>query len=528
MGQQLLELFSGANSLFSALERVYLLRSFSVVSIMTAILWLLSPLGGQAFSPRLLMKESFYANSTQEATYLGSDFLNSSLLDPISVAASFLPRVTTVYLSSLSSSADVRASPRDVWGNPKLSIADWNAGEADSNGWKSVAVTNDSASYTNLLGIPVKAFGDRTASEFTVPLIDLKVRCSSVELTDTETFRKNLKEPLALTHWGGGTHDNGTTSIVFPGGYFNSGIATSFLFIGNTSWNRFVNNRTQPIKIFYGSMTLRAFDATEPTNATMARGLPISLATCTMLPRGLESKVACEGQVCRAVAARSAPANLQEIMRLMGMAWRGYFCMIGSSRHPNEAGQTDEFLMSGAVSDVQYALVKLHEVPLVNFERRFEQVLNTFYYASSSQIFLAGNLSSSHDGMYARRATAAVTEDLGLRYVCHWLWFGIAAAVVVLLEVVAIVNAVLRFRTRTPDIFGYVSSLAIGNKYCEDRGLEVSSALDGLERARALGRVRFQLADVRGADDVGRVAFVPRGGADEVEASRVRFDRYYD
>ncbi|KAF6814340.1 hypothetical protein CPLU01_14422 [Colletotrichum plurivorum] len=266
---RLLELLSGANSLFSALERVYMLRSFGITSMVLTTLWLLSPLGGQALSPRLLTKTRFYANSTQEATFLGPDFLNST-------------------------------------------------------------------------------------------------------------------------------------------------------------------------------------------------------------------------------------------------------------------GQTEEFIASGSPSFTQYSLLNLYEVPLPLFERRFEQVLNTFYYAASSQIFWTGNLSFWYDAKYARQATAAVAEDLGRHYVCHWVWFGIAAAVVVLLEFIAIVNAVLRFRTRAPDIFGYVSSLTIGNKYCQDRGLEVSSALDGLEKVRALGRVRFQLADVRGADDVGRIAFVPRGGSDEVEASRVRLDRYYD
>ncbi|KAF6808832.1 hypothetical protein CSOJ01_07300 [Colletotrichum sojae] len=473
MSLRLLELFSGANSLFSALQRVYLLRSFGIVSIVTTILWLLSPLGGQALSPRLLTKERFYANSTQKATFLGSDFLNFSALDSASGAATVLSRVTTVYLSTLSSSAD--------------------------------------------------AFGDRTTSEFTVSSIDLEVRCSSMEFTDTKTFRENLKEPLVANFAGGGSYSNGTTKIVFPYAYPSAGYATNFQFAGNTSWFRFITDRTQPITIFYGSKAPP--DPSKPYNPTTA--VPISLATCTMLPRGLESKVACEGQVCRAVAARRVPANIQEVLTLMAIPRRGHFCEMGSSRKINEAGQTEEFLASGSVSHVKYGLLKLYETPLADFERRLEQVLSTFYYASSSQIFSTGNFSYIQDEKYARKATAAVAEDLGRHYVCHWVWFGIAAAVVVLLEAVAITNADLRFHTCAPDIFGYVSSLTIGNKYCEDHGLEVSSALDGLGRARAIGRVRFQLANVRGSDDHGRIAFVPLGVYDEVEASRVRLDRYY-
>ncbi|KAF6808055.1 hypothetical protein CMUS01_13980, partial [Colletotrichum musicola] len=307
MSLRLLELLSGSSSLFSALERVILLRHFGIVSIITTIMWLLSPLGGQALSPRLLTKERFYANYTQEATSLSSDFLNRFSLDSGSGALTVLPRVATVYLSSLSSSVNVRGSPRDVWGNPKLSVANWDAGEADSDGWKSLAVTNNTDTYTNLLGLPVKAFGDRTTSEFTVPSIDLKVRCSSLELTDTDTFKNNLKEPLVANFTGGGSYPNGTTSIVIPTAHPSFGFTTAFLFFGQTSWSRFVTDRTQPINIFYG---VRApFDPTKRYRPKIA--YLVSLATCTMLPRGLEFKVACEGQVCRAVAARKVLADLE-------------------------------------------------------------------------------------------------------------------------------------------------------------------------------------------------------------------------
>lgn len=122
---------------------------------------------------------------------------------------------------------------------------------------------------------------------------------------------------------------------------------------------------------------------------------------------------------------------------------------------------------------------------------------------------------------------ASVTQDLSLHYVCHWMWFGIALFVVVLLQSLAIASAVLRFFTRTPDVFGYVSSLTIGNRYCEGSSLHQSSALSGLERAKALGHVRFQLADVNGGEDIGRIAFVPCEAQDEVDTTRVRLNRPY-
>ncbi|KAF6807275.1 hypothetical protein CPLU01_15817 [Colletotrichum plurivorum] len=521
MSLLLLEHLSGASSLFSALERVVILRSFGAIGIVTIVMWLLSPLGGQALSLRLLSKQHLYANTKQNATYLGPEFLNSTALDSGSGTQSHLSRITAIYLSALLSSAEVQGSPRDVWGNPKTEIPHWGPGETDASEWKPVISTNHTARFVNLIGLPVKAFGDKTTSEFVVSSIYMEVRCSSLEYTDTETFKQNLKGPLVTSSYTGGTFPNGTTSIVFPKMPTTNARLTTFLYVSNASWTRFESDITQPLEIFFGA---RVWE-------TSTLGLPISLATCTVVPRGLETKLACAGHVCRAVAARKQPAELKGggIWAVRAIMTRGHFCEMGTSYSSAKTGMTERFIFDGFVGEMgQDHSTKLYQIPLADFERRFQQVLNTFWYAATSQIFSNGNFSSFFNAPYALQTPAEVIEDLGLHYVCHWVWFGLALAIVFLLEGLAITNAVLRFRTRIPDIFGYVSSLTIGNKYCEGRDLEQSSALDGLERARALGHVQFQLADVKGGEDVGRIAFVPRGSQDEIGMSRVMFHRYYD
>ncbi|WYZ38076.1 hypothetical protein EsH8_II_001582 [Colletotrichum jinshuiense] len=527
MSLRLLEHLSGATSLFSALERVFVLRNFGAIGIVTTAVWLLSPLGGQALSLRLLSKRPLYSNSTQNVTYLGPDFLSRVYLDPQSVS-----RISTVYLSSLSTPETLRESPRDLWGNPKTSISDSRTGEADPSGWKPLTSANNAASYTNLIGIPVKAFGDGVASEFVVSSVNMDIQCSSLELTDTETFKQSLKEPLVVNYSGGGTFPNGTTSIVFPEEFARSRNLTSFIYMTNTSWTQFVSDMTQPMTIFYGSMAQMTWGTAQQG------GLPISLATCTMLPRVLETKLTCNGQVCQVVATRRKQQVTQKtglITNILDIVRRPHFCTMGSSEASYDSSQTERFIFSGSTGTAS-RILDLWQMPLAEFEERFQHVINTYWYASASEMFWQGNLSSYYHQAHVVQTPAAVTEDLGLHYVCDWTWFGLAVAVLILLEGLAIVNMVLRFRTCVPDIFGYVSSLVIGNMYCEAKGLEQSSALDGLERANALGHMRFQLADVKGTEDVGKIAFVPRlsgerlgqDGQDEIGGSRVRFNRYYN
>ncbi|KAE9578500.1 hypothetical protein CGMCC3_g5423 [Colletotrichum fructicola] len=383
---------------------------------------------------------------------------------------------------------------------------------------------NDTVEYNGFIGLPVKAFSGSTTSKFTVTSVYLEIECSSLSLTDTKTFMQSLEEPIAINVAGWGTFPNGTTSIVFPQPYPSTGHVTTFLFAANNSMNQFYSDIKKPLKIFYGSRTW----AVNLNSIAETGGIRISLATCTMLPRGLETGLACTGEVCHAVAARKIPVPVKITSSITTIFRRGHFCGIGSSYHNDEASQTEHFLADGFIGDNSYSFRDLYLLPLAQFTERFQQVINTFWYASSTQAFSTGNFSSFSVRDHVLQTPAFVEEDLGLHYRCNWMWFWLAVVVIVLLESLAIVNALLRFQTKVPDVFGYVSSLTIDNSYCKGKDMEQSSALDGLQRARALGHVRFQLADVNGGDVVGKIAFVPRGVQDEIGATRVRSNRFYD
>ncbi|KAH0425215.1 hypothetical protein CcaCcLH18_11108 [Colletotrichum camelliae] len=225
------------------------------------------------------------------------------------------------------------------------------------------------------------------------------------------SLRQSLKEPLAINSAGGGTFPNGTTSIVFPQPYPSTGYATAFLYATKRSMSQFAYDTTQPLEIFYGSRTWG-----EGMEAPENGGLLVSLATCTLLPRGLETFLDCTGEVCHASSARRIPVPVEIVLSITSIIRRGHFCGVGSSYHINEASQTDHFLADGFVGDDVYEFRNLYQLPLAQFTERFQQVINTFWYASNTLAFSTGNFSSSSVREHVLQTPALVTEDLGLHY----------------------------------------------------------------------------------------------------------------
>ncbi|KAF0319953.1 hypothetical protein RB213_011544 [Colletotrichum asianum] len=195
------------------------------------------------------------------------------------------------------------------------------------------------------------AFADGTASEFTVPSVNLEVQCSSLELTDTITFTKSLKEPLAGDFNEGGTLPNGTTSIPFRQTYPSSGYVSSFLYMTRASKRRFIDDLNQPLTISYGSKT---FEDQPPIQVHDG------------------SKWWCLHIAGHVYHARKVPIMLQRSDAILAIFMRGHFCGMGSSNHMNEASQTDDFLIDGFVSDQSNFYRKIYEVPLAVFEERFQ------------------------------------------------------------------------------------------------------------------------------------------------------------
>jgi hypothetical protein len=89
-----LEQLVGCQSVFSALERQFCLRSWSVVGLASILIWLLSPVGGQS-ALRLLDQEVGSIHSTSQVRYMSP----MTIMDSIMSGASFVSKcICTIYM----------------------------------------------------------------------------------------------------------------------------------------------------------------------------------------------------------------------------------------------------------------------------------------------------------------------------------------------------------------------------------------------------------------------------------------------
>jgi hypothetical protein len=117
-----------------------------------------------------------------------------------------------------------------------------------------------------------------------------------------------------------------------------------------------------------------------------------------------------------------------------------------------------------------------------------------------------------------------------------WLALLFASAGVLLATGVA--GAALGWRTRVPDVLGYVASMTYNSRYFalpgEDGGRGSGGGgseagvgdggggvLDAMDRARLLRKVVVSVADVRGGYVVGRVAFTSGADVRRLERGRL-------
>ena len=95
---------------------------------------------------------------------------------------------------------------------------------------------------------------------------------------------------------------------------------------------------------------------------------------------------------------------------------------------------------------------------------------------------------------------------------CNDGWLGALLFGSSLMLIAAIAAAALRLATPGPDVFGYVGSMLRGGGGALEADVAGGSAMDGAEFAWAAGNVRLQLADVKGAEEMGQVRLTTEAG----------------
>lgn len=115
-------------------------------------------------------------------------------------------------------------------------------------------------------------------------------------------------------------------------------------------------------------------------------------------------------------------------------------------------------------------------------------------------------------------ATVTTTEEI---FVGEVLWLSLLMVSSAVILVIGIAALVLKQRTLGPELFGFVSSMTYENPWVKIPS--GGTMLDAMERARLLGDVQVHVADVRGNDDVGHIAFAAGVPLRKLEKGRLYY-----
>jgi hypothetical protein len=182
------------------------------------------------------------------------------------------------------------------------------------------------------------------------------------------------------------------------------------------------------------------------------------------------------------------------------------------------ASFTERYIADGGTLDLSVRLVNLTAVDNVTFSSRLTTAFNTFWMLAR-QMDINMTDTNSAGCVAGRPGLIQTTASTPLALlpipiiVCNWAWFSILTFTTTLLLFCAIMNLWFHYHINTPDIMGYVSSMAIENPYLPIPGEHpgARSVLDGLERAKVLGDMKVKIGDVRSGEEVGKIAFAAKG-----------------
>ncbi|RAQ52716.1 hypothetical protein AFGD_004764 [Aspergillus flavus] len=502
-----LEQLNKSTTVFGAISTPLILKSWNILGLVLVLIWLISPLGGQA-SLYLIHPQTLEHVERQEVQYLDINGLSKA------PNLSSFPRLTNaleaMFLACLIAPVSVKEADSDAWGNAKIpllrSLVRNNT--AQSEGWFKPAGNN--ITYSSLVGVPMFGISSRGNSTFQL----------QTSYIDTDCFE--LGEP--------------PDELV----YEYKGQSGKFRIYPAAPWNatRSVNASVAPdIHVLSGY-------GREATNGAMI--------TCHLTNVYVELKVLCSGsnttaqsqRSCRVTAIRESvephqSSSLPPLMYPDFNLWDTFAQgLVNASLSVNRklSTYTEAYLQNIDAAETIPLPKYILKTPLHDISDHLTQIMNTFYLGSIALPFVTlgpnlpseGNYSKYSEAYEAfdRSSLASLVAERAYRdttatYVVNWGW----AVVLLLASLVLIGASVVSFlvarQSLNPDIIGYASTLTREAPYLPLPS--TASALSGYERARWLKDVRIRFGDVQPESTVGRLAISTPDLADRSRKGRLYF-----
>ncbi|KAH6880625.1 hypothetical protein B0T10DRAFT_495042, partial [Thelonectria olida] len=515
-----LEQIFGSQSLAGAIERLLFVRTHIILGLMIFLTWGLSPLGGQS-AARLVSTKVAESIATGSVYYMPLNYFYDGTGVRGDYSGLGVDYITdALYLSSLFASSSLRQSPTDLWDLPKIPQLPSTIKDGEVYNVNHGALLNGDAHYTSLLGRRVQGLNyaqGNTTYEFIVESSYVDIQCLLLNSSVPYNASTDYVSKAELN-----------TTLLEQGPWGN-------LFFG------FVANMSVP------DTTDLEFALKKPPGYMLFaifRFSGFGLFNCTTQATVLETSMQCHptssSARCQAKSQKRVSNQNNEnryppdiltgrwIRQVLLHTWRlsGADTMMGStSPTVSYLGNTlDPFSKDRGMD-----WTNLNES---DFSRRLTTLFNTYQEAFStprnqpSTTFMdTPVLDASNSTMFNETASKATTYVEV--YDTQHKWVSLLIAATMLLEMLAIGGLVLKYFVHGPDLLGFASSMTRDNPYIPVA--PGGTTLDGPERARVLGNMRVQIADVRSSDEIGYIAMRSIPGPDysgeETGDSRVELSR---
>ena len=506
-----LEQLMGSLSLGSTLATHYALKALNPLGIGLLLVWVLSPLAGQATLHLLFVGENPIVSS------LNITFFNTAGTSPFEESGwtSLLPQINAIYASALFAPATVKTSATDLWGNVKVPDVARNGNSSTDGGWTGVGGPN--TVYASLLGIPTSNVPLQGNTSFIITTAYASVSCTqkleflndtSVEPPDSFPIRPNITAS-AINAPPPDEEFTAYYSPIYlgldysPDQYLTPGVSR----VTNSSSNQ-------------STLVVEIMNFEHQT---------YTVAYCPLSNALVDVNISCISSNCTAVAVRPStkPHSPSNVVSFTYREIWMYFALnlieaLGITKGDDTEGvescsgssATSWYLedpyFSGRPITVQ-TYSDTTNVTKEDFSIRLQQVLNTYWQATLDGALNVTSISNPATGDYRptnidyTNGTTQVWQDV---YRCKWGWYIVFIAATSVMTFAAVVSVVLEWRVKSPEVLGFCSSLIKDSKYIK---ISDNSALAATERSKVHKNLRLRLADVAGAGEIGHIAIVEVG-----------------
>jgi hypothetical protein len=548
---EILDTLATSTSLTSTVTSQLQLRQISVFSVPLLVIWVLSPLGGQASIRQMSVGTAIITTPSEfHYTVPAGKFPQIGL-------TSLTPIVNTFYTGALAASLRTKESPVDAWGNVKIPKIERyeNKQASDSDLWydSSMDDDNDLAKYSSNVGIPMDGFQSGTTTtdyEMNLQTMYTQLACTSYDNAEnTDPYKEIPSDARNVTGYGGliWWSENQLR------GRFNESPETlkpmNFSYLSGNEYHS-----TRVISCMMTSSYVEA-EVSCAANST-CRVIKLRRSQLPHLPPSFTMM-----DVYAPGATFRVPQTTNWDLFAEGFALSFGIEDPGGSSAPDQ-NIVDRYLEDPSLTPVNPFLRYSATIPPSDeaFSDRFGQLLNTYVACINNLFTITGVLnentsyswdnnatfvppqSSGPDGngfwskynwSGERTAMSQVWSTEGRKHehieviMVHKPWTIILSIASLVLIAVSIVPPLVRhFLTTGPNIAMNFSSLATRNNLHVPIPTS-GSFLPAADRFRLLKDLRLRFADAESKSDVGNLVIAAQGVGTR-EYSRVRKGRLYE